>query len=55
MLLNPIAILLFRPARAVVLALAVLAGYGSAALFSFELDEQPVSDASDVSRVELLR
>ena len=51
---NPIAILL-RPTRAVFLCVAMLVGYGAALLGTFDVEESPLTDASDITRVELLR
>jgi hypothetical protein len=51
---NPIAFLL-RPSRAFLLCFGLLVGYGVLMLGSLEVDDSPVTDASDVSCVELLR
>jgi hypothetical protein len=51
---NPIAILL-HPSRVVLFCLGVLIGYGAMLASNFDIDDAPVTDASDVTRVELLR
>jgi len=51
---NPIAILL-QPSRIVLFCLGVLIGYAAMLVGTFDLDDAPVTDASDITRVELLR
>jgi hypothetical protein len=51
---NSIALLL-RPSRAFLLCFGLLVGYGVLMLGSMQIDDSPVTDASDVSCVELLR
>jgi hypothetical protein len=51
---NPIAILL-RPSRALLLCFGLMAGYGALMLSALDVDESPVTDASDITRVELLK
>jgi hypothetical protein len=51
---NPIAILL-QPSRVVLFCLGVLIGYGAMLAGSSDLDDAPVTDAADITRVELLR
>jgi hypothetical protein len=55
MLANPIAILLLRPLRLFFVAVALIVGYATTMGVALEADEAPACDASDVSRVELLR
>lgn len=54
---NPIAFLAAQswPSRFVVVALGLLVGWGAFSVTSLDVEYADASDASDVSRVELLR
>jgi hypothetical protein len=54
MLQNPIAFLFLRPRRLLFVALALIAGYVATGV-TLDVDDATVCDASEVSRVELLR
>lgn len=52
---NQIAFLAAQYSRLLVLALGLLVGYGAFSVASLDVEYADASDASDVSRVELLR